>query len=312
MKKIILLAAAAVLSASFTGISAADKNNDKAAKQAAKKMEQTRKDVEKTIPLVLVNASDTLSYTAGMTMTTGLDKYIEQAFGVKKEQMGAFVSGMLEYYKGMDDSERQAYLTGIAIASQLKSQMLPGIKKEFTDTPDSIVTKNIFRGFVDALLSDTTRFNMEDAEEEFNALREKNKTAKEEALYGENRKKGEAFLAENAKKEGVVTTASGLQYKVITMGTGEKPKATSKVKVHYKGTLIDGTVFDESRKHGTEPLSFYANQVISGWTEALTLMPVGSTWELYIPQNLGYGSRNAGTIPPYSTLIFTVELIGIE
>ncbi len=312
MKKIILLAAAAVLSASFTGISAADKNNDKAAKKAAKQMEQTRKDVEKTLPLVLTNASDTLSYVAGMAMTGGLDRYLEQSFGIKKEQMGAFVNGLLEYYKGMDNSERRAYLTGITIASQMNGQMIPSIKQEFTATPDSIVDKNLFRGFVAALLSDTTHFNMEDAEEEFNALREKNKTAKEEVLYGENRKKGEAFLAENAKKEGVVTTASGLQYKVITMGTGEKPKVTDKVKVHYKGTLVDGTVFDESRKHGTEPLSFYANQVISGWTEALTLMPVGSTWELYIPQNLGYGARNAGTIPPYSTLIFTVELIGIE
>ena len=113
-------------------------------------------------------------------------------------------------------------------------------------------------------------------------------------------------------KEGVQTTASGLQYKVITMGTGEKPTATSKVTVDYEGTLIDGTVFDSSYKRG-QPTTFQVNQVIKGWTEALQLMPVGSEWELYIPYQLGYGEREAGqAIKPYSALIFKVKLHGIE
>ena len=113
-------------------------------------------------------------------------------------------------------------------------------------------------------------------------------------------------------KEGVVTTPSGLQYKIITKGTGEIPADSSKVKVNYKGTLIDGTEFDSSYKR-KEPATFRANQVIKGWTEALTMMPVGSKWELYIPQELAYGARETGgQIKPFSTLIFEVELVGIE
>jgi FKBP-type peptidyl-prolyl cis-trans isomerase FklB len=129
--------------------------------------------------------------------------------------------------------------------------------------------------------------------------------------YGSAKAKGEAFLAENATREGVTTTPSGLQYEVIKMGKGKKPVATDKVKVHYHGTLIDGNVFDSSVERG-EPISFALTQVIPGWTEALQLMPVGSKFKLYIPQNLGYGSQQAGSIPPFSTLIFEVELLGIE
>ncbi|MBR1996526.1 MAG: FKBP-type peptidyl-prolyl cis-trans isomerase, partial [Paludibacteraceae bacterium] len=109
----------------------------------------------------------------------------------------------------------------------------------------------------------------------------------------------------------VTTTESGLQYEVLKMGKGKKPAATDRVKVHYHGTLIDGTVFDSSVDRG-EPIVFGLNQVIKGWTEGVQLMPVGSKFRFYIPQELGYGAQNAGSIPPYSTLIFEVELLGIE
>lgn len=132
-----------------------------------------------------------------------------------------------------------------------------------------------------------------------------------EAKYADNKAAGEKFLAENAKKEGVKTTPSGLQYKVIKEGKGAIPTDSSTVKVNYKGTLIDGTQFDSSYDR-KEPTTFRANQVIKGWTEALTMMPVGSKWELYIPQELAYGAREAGQIKPFSTLIFEVELVGIE
>ena len=122
----------------------------------------------------------------------------------------------------------------------------------------------------------------------------------------------ETYLAENAKKEGVVSLPSGLQYKVITPGDGPSPLKTDKVKVHYKGTLIDGTVFDSSYDRG-QPTSFNVSGVIKGWTEALLLMQVGSKWELTIPSKLGYGTRGGGgKIPPNSTLLFEVELLGIE
>ena len=122
---------------------------------------------------------------------------------------------------------------------------------------------------------------------------------------------GTAFLAENAKREGVVTLESGLQYEVVTEGNGATPSAADQVKVHYHGSLIDGTVFDSSVQRG-EPATFGVTQVISGWVEALQLMPVGSKWRLFIPSDLAYGAQGAGQhIAPYSTLVFEVELLEI-
>ena len=123
---------------------------------------------------------------------------------------------------------------------------------------------------------------------------------------------GEKYLAENAKKDGIVTLPSGLQYQVLKEGNGKKPTAKDTVMCHYEGMLIDGTVFDASAKHGDKPAEFTPTQVIKGWTEALTMMPVGSKWQLYIPYELAYGEREAGDIKPYSTLIFDVELVGID
>jgi FKBP-type peptidyl-prolyl cis-trans isomerase FklB len=123
---------------------------------------------------------------------------------------------------------------------------------------------------------------------------------------------GETFLAENGKKEGVITTASGLQYKVLKSGSGESPRLTDRVKVHYHGTLIDGTVFDSSVQRG-EPIVFPVGGVIPGWIEALQLMKVGDKWQLFIPANLAYGDRSPSpAIPPNSVLIFEVELLGIQ
>ncbi len=130
------------------------------------------------------------------------------------------------------------------------------------------------------------------------------------AMYGKNIDEGEKFLAENKAREGVTETVSGLQYEVITMGTGEKPAAEQTVKVHYTGTLLDGTKFDSSVDRG-EPAEFGVNQVIPGWQEAIQLMPVGSKFKFYIPYELAYGEAGTGPIPPYSTLIFEVELLEI-
>ena len=132
-----------------------------------------------------------------------------------------------------------------------------------------------------------------------------------EEAYTQNKASGEAFLAENAKKEGVTVLPSGLQYEVITAGNGKKPSATDRVKCHYEGTLIDGTIFDSSIKRG-EPAVFGVNQVIKGWVEALQLMQEGAKWRLYIPYDMAYGEHGAGEmIPPYSALIFDVELIKV-
>ena len=141
---------------------------------------------------------------------------------------------------------------------------------------------------------------------------QKEQMQKMEALAKENKKQGEVFLAENKKKKNVTTTKSGLQYIVLRKGKGKKPKATEQVKVHYKGTLIDGTEFDSSYKR-REPVTFPVNRVIPGWSEALQLMNVGSKYQLFIPSNLAYGERGGGPqIGPNATLIFEVELLSIE
>ena len=148
--------------------------------------------------------------------------------------------------------------------------------------------------------------------QEANAVVSKYLTQKKETQYQDVKQKGEEFLAKNAKREEVKVTDSGLQYEVMEMGDGPIPEATDKVKVHYHGTLIDGTVFDSSIQRG-EPISFPVTGVIQGWQEALQMMPVGSKWKLYIPYELAYGERGAGQdIKPYSALIFEVELLDIE
>lgn len=150
------------------------------------------------------------------------------------------------------------------------------------------------------------------AEDEARRLVNKFFQEQEQKKVGAAKKDGEEYLAKNGAKAGVTTTKSGLQYEVLTEGSGRKPKATDTVKVHYEGTLIDGTVFDSSYKRG-EPISFPLNGVIAGWTEGLQLMAEGAKYRLTIPYNLAYGERGAGQqIPPYSTLIFTVELLEVQ
>jgi len=300
MKRLILFALVLVASASlFTA-------------EAAKKKDKKQPDTPVVEPVQLNNGSDSVSYAGGMSVTNGLIPYLVKQQGVDTTYMADFVTGFKEVVNAGNDPQKKAYLAGMGIANQVLDRMLPGMVKEFTDSPDSIITKLFYRGFTDALLKDTTVFTQADAEKFFSERQRVDQAAKEEKLYGPNRRAGEEFLAENAKKEGVVTLRSGLQYKVLVKGEGEIPKKTDKVQVNYEGRLIDGKVFDASKKHGDKPMELRADQVIAGWTEALTLMPVGSKWQLYIPYNLAYGNRNQGDIKPYSALIFDVELVGIS
>jgi FKBP-type peptidyl-prolyl cis-trans isomerase FklB len=245
-----------------------------------------------------------------MAITNGLVPYLQQQ-GVDTAYMADFIQGFKEMIKSGDDPKKAAYVMGMDIAKQLSMTILPNITKEFTDTPDSIVKEKLLQGFSAALENDTTLFTQKAAEEYFRTKQQLNKEAKQEKLYGANRDAGRKFLEENAKKDSVVTLPSGLQYQVLVKGEGEVPQATDRVKVHYEGRLIDGTVFDASARHGGEPAEFTPQQVIPGWTEALTMMPVGSRWRLFIPYDLAYGDRDQGQIKPYSTLIFDVELVEI-
>ena len=300
MKKIMILALALVAGASLYPASAASKK--KVEKKPAAPVEQ---------PVKLVTSSDSVSYAAGMTVTNGLIPFLVGQQGVDTTYMADFIKGFKEVVQSGTDPKMKAYVAGMEIANQVRDRMLPSMVKDFTDSPDSIISDLVYRGFMDALQKDTTYFTQTTAEAFFGEKQRADQAAKEEKLYGPNRRAGEEFLAENAKKEGVVTLHSGLQYKVLVKGEGEIPKKTDKVQVHYEGRLVDGTVFDASNKHGDKPMEFRPDQVIKGWTEALTMMPVGSKWQLYIPYNLAYGNRDSGTIKPYSALIFDVELVGI-
>ena len=220
-----------------------------------------------------------------------------------------FVKGFKEGLKINANSPKKYEVLGSATAIQgfdfLSKNGLMG------DSTLTLQSKIFLAGINAGLLSDTTIMTQETAQKYLMGVSEAKRKAQTEKLYGNNITEGEQFLAENAKRAEVKVTESGLQYEVIKEGKGAKPKATDNVNVHYHGTLINGTVFDSSVERG-EPISFPLNGVIAGWTEALQLMSVGSKYKLYIPYNLAYGERNAGAIEPFSTLIFEVELLGIE
>lgn len=300
MKKMMIIALAVMAGAL---LNTADAKKKKESKKAA--------EVETVKPLELTSSSDTLSYAAGMMLNDGLMPYLKQK-GVDTAYMAKFIEGFETVANAGNNPEMKAYVMGMEIANTVKEQMLGRMKNDLKDAPDSIIDAIAYRGFVDGLTSNTAVYDTKRAKELFQQKFEAAKKAKDEKLYGPNREAGKAFLAENAKKDSVVTLPSGLQYKVLVKGNGEVPKTTDKVLVNYEGRLVDGTVFDASKKHGDKPAEFKPSQVIKGWTEALTMMPVGSKWELYIPYELAYGERNTGSIKPYSALIFTVELVGID
>ncbi|SHF08610.1 FKBP-type peptidyl-prolyl cis-trans isomerase FklB [Bacteroides luti] len=254
---------------------------------------------------------DSLSYSIGMSQTQGLKDYLVQRVEMDTAYMDEFIKGLNEGVKETS-KKKDAYYAGLQIGQQIKNQMIKGVNKELfgADSTKTISVDNFMAGFVAGTLGKNQKMTMQQAQEYTQKNMEAIKAKSMEKAYGANKKAGEDFLAANKAKPGVVTTASGLQYKIVKAGTGAIPSDTSKVKVNYKGTLIDGTEFDSSYKR-KEPATFVANQVIKGWTEALKLMPVGSKWIIYVPQNLAYGSRDAGQIKPFSTLVFEVELLEI-
>lgn len=261
---------------------------------------------------------DSLSYAIGMARTEGLEQYLAQQ-GIDSTQMSTFLKGFNEGAQKIS-KEDVAYMAGLQIGQMVSKQWVEGFNQQIfgEDSTQTLSRENMLAGFVAGVVGKGGAMEMAQAQD---YMRTKMDIIREKAIekkYADNKAAGEKFLAENKTKEGVVTTESGLQYKIITKGTGAIPADTSKVKVNYKGTLIDGTEFDSSYKRKdkdgkSQPATFRANQVIKGWTEALTMMPVGSKWELYIPYDLAYGSRETGgQIKPFSTLIFEIELVGIE
>jgi FKBP-type peptidyl-prolyl cis-trans isomerase FklB len=260
----------------------------------------------------LKSETDSLAYSYGMTTSRGLKEYLVRLEVDTTKNMDAFIKGFLKATKDMSDEEK-AEMVGAQIGQQVMDQMMPHFESLVQDGDTTkVFNKNDYlAGFVAGVMDDSKVMTAEEAATYAETVQNRMVSEKAAAKYGDYRKANEAFLAENAKKAGVTTTASGLQYEVLKAGTGIKPTAASVVKVHYHGTLIDGTVFDSSVER-KEPATFGVSEVIKGWTEALQLMPVGSKWRLYIPQELAYGPAEQGTIKPFSTLIFDVELLSIE
>ncbi len=254
---------------------------------------------------------DTMSYALGLSQTQGLRDYIVMSLGVDTAYIDEFIRGLNDGVNAGDDKKKTAYYAGIQIGQQVGGMMIKGINHEVfgEDSTKTISMKNYMAAFITGVKGEEGLMTLDQAAYTAQRLMQEIKAKSMEEQYGDNKKAGEKFLAENKKKAGVVTLPSGVQYKVIKEGKGEMPKDTSLVEVNYEGRTLDGKVFDSSYKR-KETAKMRANQVIKGWTEALTHMPEGSVWEVYIPQELAYGSRQQGEkIKPFSVLVFKIELI---
>ena len=258
----------------------------------------------------LKDSVDSLAYDYGVAQSQGLKQYMTMQLGVDTAYIEEFVKGMKEGAVNELDPKKDAYMKGLNIGQQIQ-QMAKGLSNEVFsgDSTQSIDVKKLLAGVIDGL-KEKANMTPEEAFADFQAKIEPIQQANLEKRFGDNREAGEKYLADNKKKEGVQVTESGLQYKVLVMGDGELPTDSTALMVNYEGRLIDGTVFDSSYQRN-QPLSIdmrYPN-VIPGWVEALKLMPAGSKWEVTIPYELAYGTRDMGQIKPFSTLIFTIEVL---
>ena len=291
--KIILMALVALLCVGATAATKKQRKGKKAAKEVAERVDTV--------------SVDTFSYLLGMANSNGLKAYLSQRMGIDTAYVEDFLKGFQQKELTEADKREKARLAGMEIREQVETQVWSNANRQIDDSVDVLNHEQFIKGFQNGIFPVDTTFSMDSAQSLVQKQMAYYHKVKMEKKYGANRVAGEQFLKLNAKQDSVQTTASGLQYKVLTMGTGEKPQKTDRVKVDYEGRLIDGTVFDSSYKRG-KPATFPVGQVIAGWTEALCMMPVGSKWEVYVPQELGYGDREQQKIPPFSCLVFTVEL----
>jgi len=253
---------------------------------------------------------DTVSYFLGMSRAEGIEMYLEEA-GVDTAYMDAFFKGFMEGIEKYSP-EDVARLEGMRISQTINIQWIEEFNKNiFMDDSDyTINRKAVLWGFYTGVKS-ADKMELMRADTYSQLKIENLKTAYRESKFKDWIAKGETFLTENKNKEGVVTTASGLQYKIIEQGSSNvKPIETSVVKINYVGRFIDESEFGNTYRN-EKPATVQVNKIIQGWTEALTMMNVGSKWELYVPYNLAYGAREQNDIPPYSVLIFEIELLEI-
>ncbi len=256
---------------------------------------------------------DSMSYAIGLLQSQYVRQAIQQGQVIDTTYIDDFVKGIIEGFNAGDDKKKAAYIMGLQVGQQLSTQLVKGVNQQVfgDDSTKTISLKNLLAGFITGATGKTGLMTPENANQVAQTKMEQIKSATMSKQYGANKAAGEKFLAENKKKPGVVTLPSGLQYKVIKEGKGAIPADTTSVQVQYEGRTIDGKVFESSYKNGNGPISMVPAQMIPGWTQALTRMPEGSVWEVYIPQELAYKERQAGNIKPFSTLIFKIELVKV-
>ena len=256
---------------------------------------------------------DSMSYAIGLLQSQYVRQAIQQGQVIDTAYIDDFVKGINEGVNAGDDKKKAAYIMGLQVGQQISTQLVKGINHEVfgEDSTKTISLKNLLSGFITGATGKKGLMTPESANQIAQTKMEQIKSANMTKQYGSNKIAGEKFLAANKKKPGVVTLPSGLQYKVLKEGKGAIPSDTTTVKVQYEGRTIDGKIFESSYKNGNGPITMQPSQMIPGWTQALTRMPEGSIWEVYIPQQLAYKERQAGQIKPFSTLIFKIELVKV-
>jgi len=260
----------------------------------------------------LENDIDSLSYAVGMQYGKDVLRYGEMN-GMDSAYANEFYRGIKKAFKDGGNDRKEAYNIGVAIGSQLYSRMFQGLNEQLFagDSTQSISEKKFLQGFMAAAKNENMAFTADDAQMYAQIKFGEIQRRSVEKQFAANKAAGEKFLAENGKKPGVKVLPSGVQYKILKEGTGPTVPDSVAVEVNYEGRLIDGTVFDSSEKQH-RPATMTARGTIAGFAEVLKIMPVGSTWEVYIPQDKAYGDRNMGTIKPFSALIFKLELLGVK
>lgn len=240
-----------------------------------------------------------------------LSAKLDSATTANNYNIAQLLKGISEKLNAKDGDSNKAYTSGLEIGGQLLSMSERFTEQALGASNDKVNNAALYEGVKDYLSKQPLRIeNSKELMDKRMAEMAEKANEEKKIQYAETIAAGEKFMAENATKAGVISLENGIQYKIITQGTGAKPTLTDQVKVHYKGTFIDGTTFDSSVDRG-EPITFALTGVIKGWTEILQLMPVGSKWEVYIPYDLAYGDTDRGTIKAYSNLIFEIELLEI-
>lgn len=278
--------------------------------QTRKLKKRVNKEVSKPVippaaSFKLKTQNDSINYTAGYIISNDLEKYAVNQLKLNSKQIKIFKTGVLQVVNNYYNKDMIVFAKGVQAGLQIVTMLQPQMANTLNSADVPIDNTCFYNGLIASINKDTTMFTQQNAESFFDTKIKKLSADKLSRLKADSEK----FMQENKKKSGIVSLPSGLQYKVIVMGKGKKPNINDKVEVSYEGRTTDGKIFDATVNHNVEYDTFGVGKLIKGWTEALQLMPEGSTWELYIPYYLAYNERGAGRdIPPYANLIFKLTL----